>query len=337
MESYIEKLGKCGKNVCVYGMGDGAEKIIKHLSQNGIRISGVFASDAFVRGQSFLGHRVLTEKQAAEAYGDFACVSAFALHGADCGIFRQMAKRREFYAPNLPPYGEGCIDEAYIQRESEKIAFVRELFKDESSRRMFDSLLKYDVTGDIDDLYTDGSVPEGWYGREGAYIDVGAYDGDTALEYASHCGFGGAIYAFEPDPKSFAALCANTRGAGNIRCINAACGDRDGKVFFETKKGRGGRISAAGAEIDAVKIDTYVKEPVGAIKCDAEGADEAVLCGAVNTVYTQSPAVKCAVYHRAYDLIDIPLWLARQMPGCRIYLRNTEYIPAFDVFVYAIK
>ena len=337
MESYINKLKNGGKNVCVYGMGNGAEKIIRYLKANGIEISGVFASDDFVRGQSFLGMRVLTEAQAEALYGDFACVSAFALHGEDCGIFRRMAKRRLFFAPNLPPYGDGCIDEAYIERESAKIAEVRSLFADESSKKLFDSLLRYDVTADIGDLYVDPSVPEGWFGREGAFVDVGAYDGDTAEEYILRSGANGTVYAFEPDAVNYRKLCARMRKYPNARCVNAACGDFDGKTFFEKGKGRGGKTSREGAEISAVKIDTYVKERVGAVKIDAEGADEAVLCGAVNTLYSQSPAVKCAVYHRAYDLTEIPLWLARQMPGSRIYLRNAEYIPAFDVFAYALK
>ena len=336
MESYIEKLRKSGKNVCVYGMGNGAEKIIRHLSANGVEICGVFASDGFVRGQSFLGSKVLTESQAQELYGDFACVSAFALHGADCGIFRRMAQRREFYAPNLPPYGDGCIDKEYMETESAKISEVRALFADESSRRVFDGVLEYDVTADISRICTDDSVPDGWYGRAGAYVDVGAYDGDTVLEYAAN-GVCESIYAFEPDPKNFSRLCANVSALENVRCVNAACGDFEGKAFFAKGKGRGGGISDRGAETDVVKLDSFVKEKVGALKCDAEGADLAVLCGAVNTLYSQRPALKCAVYHRAYDIIDLPLWISRQMPGCRLYLRNTEYIPAFDVFVYAVK
>ena len=337
MVSYLEKLRSCGKKICVYGMGDGAEKIIAHLKRHGIDIDGVFASDAFVRGQYFLGMRVLTKAQAEEAYGDFACVTAFALHGKDCGVFRALAKEHELYAPNLPPYGEGCADEAFLEREKGRTAKLRSLWADEDSAKLFDSLLRYNITADIDDLCVCDTAPDGWYVPQAVYIDIGAYDGDTAREFAARCPDYEKIYALEPDPKTFKKLCENTKDMPNIVCINAAAGEREGKVFFSGGRGRGGRVSESGTEITQTTIDSLAIPRVTNIKCDGEGEDVKILCGAVNTVYYRRPSVKCAVYHRAGDILDIPLWLKSQSPGCKLYLRNVESIPAFDVFVYAVN
>ena len=44
--------------VVLYGMGDGADKILDRFAQLGIAAAGVFASDEFVRGHSFRGFRV---------------------------------------------------------------------------------------------------------------------------------------------------------------------------------------------------------------------------------------------------------------------------------------
>lgn len=337
MISYVEKLRSCGKRICVYGMGDGAEKIIAHLKARGIGIDGVFASDSFVRGQTFLGYRVLTEAQAEETYGDFACVTAFALHGKDCGIFRALAKRHELYAPNLPPYGENCVDEAFLEREKGRIEKLRSLWADEDSVKLFDSLLAYDITGDINDLCVFDSTPDGWHVPQAVYTDIGAYNGDTAKEFAKRCPDYEKIYALEPDPKTFKKLCENTKDMNNIVCLNAAAGEREGTVFFAGGRGRGGRISESGTEIRQITIDSLALPRVTNIKCDGEGEDMKILCGAVNTVYYKRPSVKCAVYHRAGDILDIPLWLKAQTPGCRLYLRNVESVPAFDVFVYAVN
>ena len=339
-KSYMDSLREHAQNggkICVYGMGDGAEKITAHLGAHGITVDGVFASDNFVRGQSFLGMRVLTLAQAEEAFGNFACVTAFALHGKDIEIFRAISKRHALFAPNLPPYGEGCIDIAFLEREKERISALRSLWADEDSVKVFDSLIAYDVSADIDDIYVCGAVPEGWYVPDAVFLDIGAYDGDTAREFASACPDYEKIYAFEPDEKNYKKLCANVSSLRGVECVNAAVGEYDGTVRFAAGRGRGSKADKAGREIRAVKIDGFVKGRVTNLKCDAEGADMQALCGAVNTIYTQSPAVKCAVYHRAYDIIDIPLWLRRQEPGARLYLRNSEYVPAFDVFVYAIK
>ena len=47
-----------GKPVVIYGMGNGAEKIISVLKDYGVSVSAIFASDEFVRGHSFLGYKV---------------------------------------------------------------------------------------------------------------------------------------------------------------------------------------------------------------------------------------------------------------------------------------
>ena len=46
--------------VLLYGMGNGAELTDAYLRSRGIIPDGVFASDGFVRGQSFMGKRVLS-------------------------------------------------------------------------------------------------------------------------------------------------------------------------------------------------------------------------------------------------------------------------------------
>jgi hypothetical protein len=43
-----QHLSESKKPVVLYGMGDGAEKIIDVLNEKGISLSGIFASDGFV-------------------------------------------------------------------------------------------------------------------------------------------------------------------------------------------------------------------------------------------------------------------------------------------------
>ena len=65
--------------IYLYGMGDGAEKINGVLKHYGIPLKGVFASDEYVRGHSFLGCRVqkLSEVEETEPQG-FVILLAFA-------------------------------------------------------------------------------------------------------------------------------------------------------------------------------------------------------------------------------------------------------------------
>ncbi len=53
LESCWEKLEKTDKPIFIYGMGDGCLKLMKELNRRKIPISGIFASDEFVRGHYF--------------------------------------------------------------------------------------------------------------------------------------------------------------------------------------------------------------------------------------------------------------------------------------------
>ena len=79
-----EYLSRTEKPILLYGMGDGADKILRVFSDYGIVCSGIFASDEFVRGHSFRGFRVMTYAQACETYPDCIVVLAFAALPMNC-------------------------------------------------------------------------------------------------------------------------------------------------------------------------------------------------------------------------------------------------------------
>ena len=73
------------KPIYLYGMGDGADKILRVLERFGVSISGVFASDEFVRGHSFHGFVVEKLSAVRARHGkDFITLLAF-------GTFRETA------------------------------------------------------------------------------------------------------------------------------------------------------------------------------------------------------------------------------------------------------
>ena len=61
-------LQNCGKKIVMYGMGNGADKILDICEKKGIVISDFFASDGFVRGHMFHGKTVLSYSQIKEKY-----------------------------------------------------------------------------------------------------------------------------------------------------------------------------------------------------------------------------------------------------------------------------
>ena len=338
MTSYIDEIKNSKKPVVIYGMGNGAEKIISHLNSFGISISGIFASDGFVRGQSFMGMKVKTLAETEKELGDFIIVTAFALEGDDVNVFNALSKKHTTYSPNLPPYGDGFINKGWLEENKEKTEKVYSLLCDNISRDIFNSLMEYNVTGKINCLMANFVPPEGWFIKNALHVDIGAYDGDSVLEYTHTNPDYGHIYAFEPEKHTFNKLVKNTGNLRNVTCINSAVWEKDGDITFETKKGRGSKISYSGEKVSCVSLDSYFAEKKpSSIKIDGEGAEREILNGGVNLIYSHSPSLCVAVYHRAFDIIDLPLWLHRQNPSYAFYLRRKEYVPAFDVFIYAIK
>ena len=53
LTSVWDVLKNTDKKIVLYGMGDGADKVLREFSALGIKPYGVMASDDFVRGQKF--------------------------------------------------------------------------------------------------------------------------------------------------------------------------------------------------------------------------------------------------------------------------------------------
>ena len=64
----LQDAAREGRPVVMYGMGNGADKILAVCEGYGIEISDFFASDGFVRGHAFHGKEVLSYSAMREKY-----------------------------------------------------------------------------------------------------------------------------------------------------------------------------------------------------------------------------------------------------------------------------
>ena len=69
--------------IVIYGMGNGADKLISRFQLLGIKYADIFASDGFVRGHSFHGTRVKSFTEITETYKDFVIALSFASRQPD--------------------------------------------------------------------------------------------------------------------------------------------------------------------------------------------------------------------------------------------------------------
>jgi len=334
----IEYLFTSGKKVLLYGMGNGGEKAYSLLTSRGIEITGVFASDGFVRGHSFLGYKVLSLSEAEELYGDFNAVLSFALEGRKADILERVTANHYLYTPYMAVCGDGVTDKQTVLANRSDIEKVYSLLADDISRDIYRRAMAYCITGDIKYLkYKEGddTPPDGYFRSDGTYIDVGAYNGDTAQEYYDAVPDVKKIICFEPDTRSFNKLLK--RDIPCITAYNAAAGRKDGETLFT---GGGGRSSSTGKGNIVIPVksidDMALNEDVGCIKIDAEGDERDVLAGGANVIWRCRPALNVSLYHRTGDLWELPLLIHRTDPKYKLYIRKKEYVPMWDISVFCM-
>ena len=125
-QSCWDRLKAEKRPIFMYGMGDGALKIMSVFKKKNITLSGIFASDEFVRGHSFQGFRVHSLSEIESYVSDFVVVLAFA-----AGYQSLVDKIHEIEMKNVefryPQRSESAVKNINLRiLTGEKIAIVGE-------------------------------------------------------------------------------------------------------------------------------------------------------------------------------------------------------------------
>ena len=332
--------------VFIYGMGDGALKIMRVFGEYGIPVAGFFASDDVVRGHKFEGHLVHTLSQIESLIDDFVIVLAFAAgYESLYKRINEIASRHTLVAPDVPVAGEGLFTYEYCLENWSKIQAVYDMLEDEASRRTYADVINFKISGKIEYLNRCTSPKEEIYGEiiplsdSEIFVDLGAYNGDTISEFISACeGKYQHIYAFEPNPKNFRRLSKNFPGNENITLFNAAAGSENGTAEISLNEGRMSRSGGAGkaVEIPVLAVDEAVPGQATVIKLDVEGAEREAILGAKKHI-SGGAKILCSLYHRNEDMFDLPLLIKSLDPDLKFYIRHQLYIPAWETNLYAVQ
>ncbi|MBQ3483363.1 MAG: FkbM family methyltransferase [Clostridia bacterium] len=342
-----ERLAAEGRDILLYGMGNGADKILAVLETRGVRVAGVFASDGFVRGQSFHGMRVQRYSEICTRYAPEECLILLAFGSARpevIELIERVSARYEVLVPDVPVCGEVLFDADFYDTHRADLAQARALLADECSRQLFDRVIDCKLHGRLFDLLsaTDGRDPLALLGADEirSMADLGAYTGDSAREL-----FGTRTPAFylaaEPDRRSFKKLeqWADTLPCRVAECHNVAVFDREGELPFDASGNRNAGLCTRRAAT-TVRISTpdalLNSRAVDYIKYDVEGAEKEALLGSAATLRTHAPRLRVACYHRAQDLFVLPTLLARLAPAHDLYLTRARSLPVWDLDLIAL-
>lgn len=333
------------KPVVLYGMGDGADKVLNAFEHFGITASAVMASDDFVRGQSFHGFKVKKLSEVEAEYGDFNIALCFASQLTDVmNTIKSVAEKHTTLVPSVPVFGDNLFDDNFIMENKEDIEKAYNLLADELSKKVYENVLKFYYTGELsllDEITTDKDEAFNniiRLGESEVYVDLGAYNGDTIDEFLHYCGGNyRKIIAFEPNSKNFAKLQAHCENLKNIDLWQLGAYNRNTILTFNNKAGRNSAIAETGTETMVACVDSILcGMAAGYVKADVEGADFETLLGMKNTLQNFKPKLNFAAYHRFEDIFRLPILINQLNPEYKIYLRHHPYIPAWDTNLYCI-
>ena len=330
--------------IVVYGMGNGADKLIERFNKYGITISDFFASDGFVRGHFFHGMRVKSFSEIKETYEDFVIVLSFASNRAEVvDMLADIDSKHEMYVPDMPVAGEEYFDREFYNTHYEEIASAYNLFADEDSKNAYASIINYKLTGKMKylmDAYSDkDELYDELNGKEiESYIDAGAYNGDTAKEAIEYFPRLREIIAIEPDPKNYKKLVkfSDTVTSPKISAVNAAVWSEVGGGEFLASGNRNSSVSSTASyqhkdtEVNLISIDSLNASP-DYIKYDVEGAELDALIGSRNTIISHKPTMLVSLYHRSRDIFEIPNYIGREYPFYKMALRRLRCLPAWEI------
>ena len=239
------------------------------------------------------------------------------------------------------------------QKEIEDVCGYLE---DEESKNILKKIVKKREEGVSD--YTD-IMCEGEYFRDDffrwsdseVYVDAGAYDGDSIIQFIRKNSDFNKIYAFEADQKNYEMLrksyvyqafkekmkIFNGGVWDQYEAVNFVAGmDVSSRAVSETPLNMN-EFSDSNTQINVVEcmpLDDVITEEVTFIKMDIEGSEIRALKGSRHLIAKYKPKLAICIYHKPDDLWKIPQYIHSLVPEYKIYIRHHSILYV-DTVLYA--
>lgn len=232
------------------------------------------------------------------------------------------------------------------QREEESINQFKKLLSDDLSKSLFDSILEYRVSGEVEKLPQVLGIEEQYLPRDLPVVphpmkllDCGAYVGEI-IGYSKNLNFEiESIYAFEPDPQNYSQLADCVSGSkltGQALTFQMGVGEHTEELRFSADGNLGAAISDDGdVVIQVVRLDDFLPDAeINFVKMDIEGAEQAALIGMRNILIKHRPNLAISAYHKPHDLWSLGHWINELNLDYKFSIRCYGH-QCFDTVLYA--
>lgn len=339
------------RNVYIYGAGVYADDVNAGFSQAGIQAVAFIVDDKYLPEHPIMGKNIISLSH----YKNIKCKGDVVVNGiASVSGFRRVLSSGEFddFRVFYDPAPLWKNEKGYIEQHYKEIKKIEKLYADEKSVQVMRAFLRA-KSGEEEGIAEDISLAseEGTYFNsltkekaEGAFIDCGAFDGDSTQEFFSFLNEQNQceVFAFESDADNYRVLKDKFLKMNNVHCINKGVWNKEDTLVFTSGRNMGSGFAEAGGVLVKTKvtdIDSVVGETkVSFIKMDIEGCELKGLQGAEVTIKRDHPILAISAYHKKEDTTALPKYIKTLETDewrYKLYLRH-HGVCASELVLYAI-
>lgn len=347
LEAVLSEPVRISETVLIYGAGNSSMLYAECFWKENLPITHYVDRSPEKIGTIFQGKPVISPEEMAAAHKSETVL----ICTGNAGTYRSI--KRYLDEADMESLS---VDTYVFRKNKDKVLAVYDLLCDEVSKATYANMIQARmglaevdlslITGDsyfavnTFSLFSAGEV----------YVDCGAYVGDTIEKYLfTKQGVFGKVFAFEPEPRNFAAMAYRTErlkqewalSDDKITLVQAGIGEKSSMVYVSGEGNDAASLSASlsenasGTAVRICSIDDYFAEQrITFLKADIESYEEKMLLGAKNVIRRDRPKIALCIYHNASDMFTLPLMLAEMDCGYHFSVRQ-HYGDLTDTVLYA--
>jgi FkbM family methyltransferase len=339
------------RKIFILGSGYMGRKTNRVLSDNGLEIAGFFETTDSQVGALIDGRVVLSiDEVIKHNWADALIVIAIYQPGYDArtaiDFFKGLGFDNVYTVVDLFQLFESgflpdlFFDSSYNVADDPRLTNVYQSLCDDCSRELFIQTLAYRTTMQYEhcprvtsreyfpsDLFPSHNL------ERCVYVDVGAYDGDTIMDFAYRHPDVRLCIGLEPDTTNFRKMLRRlsslaTESSGDILLHCAAAGDRRQIAPFSYEGGMGSHLDSTSSDyaqiftLDELVIPHTTSDDIVCCKVDVEGNEIAVLNGASSILQQRRVSLAISVYHKPDCIFRVWEVLVSMLPRASFYLRQ---------------
>jgi len=149
------------------------------------------------------------------------------------------------------------------------------------------------------------------YMKDKAFIDAGAYVGDSTLSFLRY--MPKQVFAFEPSVNNqklfLETMASNNVSSEKVVLVPEGLSDCEGEIsFFDTQDGMNSLETKGPVSAKLTTLDLFTEKEgvtIGFIKADLEGMGLKMLQGALKTIKRDRPILSLSIYHNQEEFFGI--------------------------------